>query len=67
VREILVAGGVPPADVASVGKSFSEPRMLGDSDEARRQNRRVELKFTSQKNLSTIRKKVRDLMLDESP
>jgi outer membrane protein OmpA-like peptidoglycan-associated protein len=67
VRQVLLEGGqLPASDIKSLGMSFSQPRMLGATEEARKQNRRVELKFSSTKSLEAIRKKLKQLRLDDA-
>jgi chemotaxis protein MotB len=46
VVEYLVARGVPPQRLAAAGFGEFQPLELGDSDEANKRNRRIELKLT---------------------
>jgi len=46
VVEYLVARGVPPGRLAAAGFGENQPLELGDTDDAYRRNRRIELKLT---------------------
>ena len=44
--QYLISKGVPPQRLVAAGFGEFQPLELGDSDEAYRRNRRIELKLT---------------------
>jgi len=52
VRDFLVQAGIAPATISVKGYGKSDPRVAGDSDEARAANRRVEIAIVDSKLLT---------------